>query len=132
MIWVLSGGDHTKACLEAEARRKRAQQRYDERWPRRCNHCLTHTDSEFPCQHCLSNYFTCPRCNRKHAMDEEDALIPCRYCGFDENNPKHKRPADYACRCRVGKDAAQQEELRKLHILRDAAQQQIDRLEARR
>lgn len=122
-------GEHTKACLDAEASRKRAQERYDQRWPAQCPFCRTDTDSRYPCPNCLYQLI-CPRCGAGGAMHPEDATIPCKYCGFDENNSKHKRPPDYECQCRVAREAQRQEELRKLRGQRDRIQAEIDRLQA--
>jgi hypothetical protein len=62
------------------------------RYPAHCMWCEGHTDCANPCQLCLRRML-CPRCGRlqtdsgEDAIDREDATIPCRACGWVQDEP---------------------------------------------
>lgn len=117
--------EHTKRCIKAREQRVHQQNLWRARWPNHCPHCEGNTDCGTPCPHCLFE-LKCPRCGMDDAMDECDATIPCKYCGYIEGQGC---PPDHECTCRVAKveellrrEQRVQSELavieRQLHVLR--------------
>jgi hypothetical protein len=113
---------HTVACESARASRERAIARWVGRWPKHCRTCLARADCAWPCQDCMSNWFTCPRCGTKGGLHPEDATRPCTTCGWVEQAGMGC-PEEYECKCRV----AQAEERQRIRSGLERQRADIDR-----
>ena len=124
---------HTAACIRRREARDRARANWRAKWANHCRGCDGNTCGSNPCmaEGCLYG-LGCPRCGKPDAMDEEDARIPCQFCGWEDGGDEPGGdgiPAEYECQCRVAKLEFLARELNKRQFEARAIDAQITQLQ---